>query len=528
MTKLNIIEEITLNLAQPNINVIIHAKQNDKLSRQVQAKLINGVSAWTPPAGVETIVRYKKADGHVGFYDVDENDDPAVTFTGSTALITLAEQALTTPGPVLTEISMYTSEGEKLSSFHFAIMVEQSALTDEEIISTDYFNILSEQITAILNSIDAMVGIEATVTEIPLGQTSYVEVTGGTSAADPYVFNFYIERGHDGNGISSITLQSTSGRNKVYRIAFTDGTHFDFTVTDGNGITGIALLTTSENVKTYRISFSDGTHYDFAVTDGIDGASLNPRGTFDMSATYNKRDLVDYSRDSYVCMQNGTTGVIPTSSLYWMRIAQTVHVSNLEESYAAQAAADYTGDPPETGWQSSIPTVGGGNYLWKKIIINFTDSTSQTTYFNTRFGVNGEGSPGEDDPLMDGVADPGEATQYARQDHVHPSDTTRVPTTRTVNGQELSADISTRIIGNNIQVTTWEQITTTSDFKFRGTIPLQGVNSTMIPEVYFSEDDATSAKFSPVAESTTDAIYIYCKENKTSAPPTIPTVVAWR
>jgi hypothetical protein len=45
-------------------------------------------------------------------------------------------------------------------------------------------------------------------------------------------------------------------------------------------------------------------------------------------------------------------------------------------------------------------------------------------------------------PLMDGAAAVGTGATFARPDHVHPSDTSRVPTTRTVNGHALSADVS--------------------------------------------------------------------------------------
>lgn len=45
-------------------------------------------------------------------------------------------------------------------------------------------------------------------------------------------------------------------------------------------------------------------------------------------------------------------------------------------------------------------------------------------------------------PKMDGTAAIGTETKYAAGDHVHPSDTSRVPTTRTVNGHALSADVT--------------------------------------------------------------------------------------
>jgi hypothetical protein len=44
-------------------------------------------------------------------------------------------------------------------------------------------------------------------------------------------------------------------------------------------------------------------------------------------------------------------------------------------------------------------------------------------------------------PKMDGTASVGSETKFAAGDHVHPSDTSRVPTTRKINGKALSADI---------------------------------------------------------------------------------------
>lgn len=45
-------------------------------------------------------------------------------------------------------------------------------------------------------------------------------------------------------------------------------------------------------------------------------------------------------------------------------------------------------------------------------------------------------------PKMDGTASVGSETKFAAGDHVHPTDTSRVPTSRTVNGHALSSNIS--------------------------------------------------------------------------------------
>ena len=57
-------------------------------------------------------------------------------------------------------------------------------------------------------------------------------------------------------------------------------------------------------------------------------------------------------------------------------------------------------------------------------------------------GGGGGADPSTTLPIMDGIAAIGIETKYARGDHVHPSDTSRVPTTREVNGYELSTDIT--------------------------------------------------------------------------------------
>lgn len=64
----------------------------------------------------------------------------------------------------------------------------------------------------------------------------------------------------------------------------------------GNGISGIALISTVGKVKTYRITFTDGSTFDYTVTDGADGT-----GAGDMTkAVYDTDDdgFVDAVEDT--------------------------------------------------------------------------------------------------------------------------------------------------------------------------------------------------------------------------------------
>lgn len=51
-------------------------------------------------------------------------------------------------------------------------------------------------------------------------------------------------------------------------------------------------------------------------------------------------------------------------------------------------------------------------------------------------------TPASANPLMDGTAAVGSSAKYAREDHVHPSDSSRVPTSRTINSKSLASDVT--------------------------------------------------------------------------------------
>lgn len=131
-----------------NVPPIVYAKQNDRQTRFVAASLYENGQPFEPPSGVLAEFRAKKPDGTACFYDVNEDGEPAIVIEGSVVTAELAEQVLTAAGKVYAEINLYSSAGEKLTTFSFVIIVEPSVLTDAEIVSSDYYNILSAQIKA--------------------------------------------------------------------------------------------------------------------------------------------------------------------------------------------------------------------------------------------------------------------------------------------------------------------------------------------------------------------------------------------
>lgn len=137
---------VVLNLQSPNISTVVYAVQNDRLSRHITAQLLDGASPWTPPALASAVIRYLKPDGTAGFYDVDEDGNDAITISGSVATLTIAEQALTVPGDVYMQLNFYTADEERLTTFAWLLRVQKSVIEDAEIVSSDYFNALTEKI----------------------------------------------------------------------------------------------------------------------------------------------------------------------------------------------------------------------------------------------------------------------------------------------------------------------------------------------------------------------------------------------
>lgn len=111
-------------------------------------------------------------------------------------------------------------------------------------------------------------------------------------------------------------------------------------------------------------------------------------------------------------------------------------------------------------------------------------------------GEDGYGSPGTATPKMDGTAAVGTANKYARQDHVHPSDTSRQ---------------KKMLRFENKDVTGWGDVQNPPfpDFPKRGTISCPGVSASMFPIVTFDAADATSGILAPNAECGSNIVYVY-------------------
>lgn len=145
---MQVTKSIKIDLIEKGVQPIVYAKQNDSQTRFIAASLFANGHPFSVPDGVVAMFRAGKPDGTACFYDVNEDGEPAIVIEGSVVTAELVEQVLTVAGNVCAEINLYSSSGEKLTTFSFIIIVEPSVLTDQEIVSSDYYNVLTEQVKA--------------------------------------------------------------------------------------------------------------------------------------------------------------------------------------------------------------------------------------------------------------------------------------------------------------------------------------------------------------------------------------------
>lgn len=244
---------ITLNLQNPNIATVAYGVQNDRLSRKITAQLVDGSTPWTPPAGALATIRFLKPDGTAGFYDTDEDGNPATVINGSTVTMTIVEQALTVPGDVYMQLNFYTSDGERLTTFCWLLRVQQNVLTDATITSSDYYNVLSAQIAAVLEAAASLTGLTATASGLPTGSDPTVTITGGTEGV-PYNLAFGLPAGPVGpTGPQGVSITETvkksgtgaPGTTDVYGVELSNGTEAGtfnvYNGADGQGSPGTAI-----------------------------------------------------------------------------------------------------------------------------------------------------------------------------------------------------------------------------------------------------------------------------------------------
>lgn len=206
----------------------------------------------------------------------------------------------------------------------------------------------------------------------------------------------------DGHGgIQSVVPLSTSGLTDTYRITFADTTVFDFAVTNGKGISDISPKSTSGLNVTYEIKYSDGTTSTFVVKNGAKG---DKGDTPQVWVRYASQEPTAASHDfgilpdDWMGFYSGFAETAPTDwqQYLWFKIkgekGDTGAPAVLVQRSTTYMVSDSGTIVPSGSWQSEIPNVPQGKYLWTRTVLTFNTGSPVTSYSVSRMGIDGTGA----------------------------------------------------------------------------------------------------------------------------------------
>lgn len=147
LTKLT--TNINLEMSGDTKRYLVSAKQGDKATRFIVARLLNNGEPYTIPTGARAVINITKPDGkHV--YNT-------CSYSGSDVTVELTNQALAASGTAYCDIEIRTSDDSQvITSASFTMEIEPSQRNDNAILSANEFTELENRVKGHIESIDSM------------------------------------------------------------------------------------------------------------------------------------------------------------------------------------------------------------------------------------------------------------------------------------------------------------------------------------------------------------------------------------
>nr|DAI80727.1 MAG TPA: Baseplate component [Caudoviricetes sp.] len=136
---------ISLDVSRSTSPPIVFAKQGDSSSRYVNITITDNGKPYTLDSGITARIRAVKADKKAVFNNA--------TIENNVIVAELTEQILAVEGYVIAEISLY-KENSLLTTQYFYIAVQRSAVSDDEITSTNEYKALAEALNEVSKAVD--------------------------------------------------------------------------------------------------------------------------------------------------------------------------------------------------------------------------------------------------------------------------------------------------------------------------------------------------------------------------------------
>lgn len=171
---------------------------------------------------------------------------------------------------------------------------------------------------------------------------------------------------------------------------------------DGHGgISKIEKLGAKGLVDTYRITLADTTTFDFTVTNGEKGDKGDNAYVW---VKYASQEPTEESHsfgdtpDDWMGVYVGNMASAPDDwTLYkWFEIkgekGKTGDPATLVSHSVSYQVGTSANEIPDGEWESAIPEVPQGNYLWTKVVQEFNSGDPVTFYSVSRMGIDGLGT----------------------------------------------------------------------------------------------------------------------------------------
>ena len=296
---------IKIDIAKPNIPVVIYAKQHDKDTRKVEASLYNNGQAYTIPASASGQVNIAKPDGTGCYYDVDSMTENKVTFT-------LVEQALAAAGTAKAEVSLFSTEDddvvERLTSFSFDIIIEKRVIEDSTLVSSDYYNALLGLAETVQRSVTFTPSVSSA------GLLTWSNNGGLTNPESVNIKGPAGQDGQDGQDGTSITFNRdililTQGSNYTIEL-YSNTINTYYTTVSGTSATYTKTDTTSGVTLRIKLPASDGFY--ICMITKIPGVTINitynsstsdaPIGGDDVPGTDSRATFIIWGYNKNICL----------------------------------------------------------------------------------------------------------------------------------------------------------------------------------------------------------------------------------
>lgn len=293
-------------------------------------------------------------------------------------------------------------------------------------------------------------GVTTHIAAKTVAHLTYVVDSGINSGNGAWIMSSYYDS--DSNTVDRLRdsyFRPYAGE-AVYRYKFVmqgaDNRMYPITVTNQENTTQVAKMPTQVGLRPGRIWF-------YNTTTTVAAGGLFAANTLD-EAYQTTAGVYNFNTDA------------PTYRMIYLRgtYNKTTDLFTLYKDNSSPCTSYYTYVPTNTAniTLSSYFTSGyyyillGGTYSTANYIslfpynpLYYFDGTNLIPA-STKVAQDSVPTKTSTTPKMDGTAAVGSETTYAAGDHVHPSDTSRVPTTRKVNGKALSSDVT--LTGEDINV----------------------------------------------------------------------------